>query len=221
MAVVSFCSAKGGAGKTTSSNLLATVIAHQGQKVTLVDADPRGRQVHWWNLAPIPDSLTVVADPTEEIVSTIEKAEAESDLVVIDLPGHADMVVSDAISRSHLVLIPVQPSPQDAREAVEAVQLIRRVERRFRIEVPHVAMLTRVNPAIITREQKVIEEEFAANGVPFLPCSLNERAAFKSIFGFGGTLYDLQESQVSGLEKARQNAERFARAVLSQLHQEA
>jgi Mrp family chromosome partitioning ATPase len=40
MPVISMCSPKGGAGKTTSAVLVATVLADQGESVTIIDADP-------------------------------------------------------------------------------------------------------------------------------------------------------------------------------------
>ena len=40
MPIISLCSPKGGAGKTTTSVLVATVLADQGESVTIIDADP-------------------------------------------------------------------------------------------------------------------------------------------------------------------------------------
>ena len=48
---------------------------------------------------------------------------------------------------------------------------------------------------------------------PTLPASLVDRAAFRSLFSLGGTLHMLDNSDVGGLEAARQNAFAFAQAI--------
>ncbi|WP_399677509.1 AAA family ATPase, partial [Xenophilus sp.] len=45
--VIALLNQKGGAGKTTLSTHLAGAFASQGQRVTLIDADPQGSALDW------------------------------------------------------------------------------------------------------------------------------------------------------------------------------
>ena len=60
MPVISLCSPKGGAGKTTTAALVATVLADQGESVTIIDADPNKAVMRWAtgpaSLRPSPSS---------------------------------------------------------------------------------------------------------------------------------------------------------------------
>ena len=54
MPVISLCSPKGGAGKTTTAALVATVLADQGESVTIIDADPNKAVMRWADSARRP-----------------------------------------------------------------------------------------------------------------------------------------------------------------------
>jgi chromosome partitioning protein len=54
MPVISMCSPKGGAGKTTTATLVATVVADQGESVTIFDADPNKAVMRWATRPGVP-----------------------------------------------------------------------------------------------------------------------------------------------------------------------
>lgn len=218
MTVVSFASPKGGAGKSTSALLLATAVARSGTSVAIIDADPNGAQVDWAQMAGPVENLTVLADSKEDtIIDTVERVAATADLTIVDIAGAAQMLASDVMSRSDLVIIPIQASFLDAKQASRAISMIQLIEKRFRMSIPYALLLTRVSPAITTREQKSIEAQLAEGQVPVLRTALNERAAFKSMFSMGKTIWTLDPKYVSGLEKAQANAEEFTADVLQKL----
>lgn len=126
MPVISFVSPKGGVGKTTSALLLATELAEQGARVTVIDADPNLPIAKWSKLPGVPDNMDVVADVGEAtIVDAIDEARSRSPFVVVDLEGAASSRVTHAVSMSDLVLIPIQASVLDADQAARAIKLIR------------------------------------------------------------------------------------------------
>src|SRR5271156_6539026 len=99
MPVIAVSSPKGGAGKTTTVTVLATVLAERGAPVTVIDADPNKNVVDWAKLPGKPDTLTVVGEVTEDnIVDKIEEESEKSSFVIIDLEGTASLMVSYAIS---------------------------------------------------------------------------------------------------------------------------
>lgn len=216
MAVISFVSSKGGVGKTTSAVVLGGELAAAGRKVALIDADPNRPLQAWSQLRPLPESLRIIVDDSAEtIIDTIEDARADADFVIVDLEGTATDRIGFAVSRSDLVLIPLQSSVLDAAEAAKSVKLIRQMWKVANREIPYRVFFTRVPPAIRERTARDIERQFSGAAVPVLPATLIDRAAYRTLFSLGGTLHELETSDVSGLETAKENAREYAQAVIN------
>src|SRR4051794_31471048 len=130
MPTISFASSKGGAGKSTSAVLLATELAKHGTTVTIIDADPNQPVSRWGKKPNRPEALTVVSGVTEEtLIDAIEDAAARTAFVIVDLEGTASLMVTQAMSRSDLVIIPTKGSALDAMEAIKVIKFIGRQER--------------------------------------------------------------------------------------------
>lgn len=220
MAVISMVSSKGGVGKTTSAVVLGGEFAAAGRKVVLVDADPNRPLEAWARLRELPENIRIVTDDSAEtIIDTIEDARAGADFVIVDLEGTATDRIGFAVARSDLVLIPLQSSVLDAAEAAKSVKLVRQMWRVANREIPYRAFYTRVPPAIRERTARDIERQFSNASIPTLPAAVIDRAAYRALFSLGGTLHDLERSDVSGLESARENARDFAQAVINTLRE--
>lgn len=218
MPVISFSSPKGGAGKTTAATLLATELAERGVAVVVIDADPNKNVLDWANLPGKPASLSVVGDVGEEsIVDAIETAATEAAFVVVDLEGTASLMTSYAISMSDFVVIPMQGSQLDAKQAARQMKLIKAQERIVQREIPFAVLFTRSTPALQPKTQRHIEERFAELGVPVLAVRLYDREAFRAIFSFGGSLATLSDKGVGNLAAAKANARDFAAEVVARL----
>lgn len=218
MPTIVFASPKGGAGKSTSAVLLATELAERGATVTIIDADPNKPVSSWAKRPGKPESLSVVADVTEDsIIDVIEAAATESTFVIVDLEGTASMMVGYAISRADLTIIPTQGSQLDATEAVKAIKLVRRQEKAFKRTIPIAVLFTRTSAAIRPRSLQSIEAELAENEIPMFGTQIHERDAYRAIFSFGGTLSKLDPSQVSNIKAAASNARTFAAEVVTLL----
>jgi chromosome partitioning protein len=125
MPVIAFSSPKGGCGKTTGAVILATVLAERGTSVAVIDADPNRNVVDWAQLPGRPAGLTVTGDVSEEtIVDAIEAAAGRAAFVIIDLEGAANLLVSYAIALADFVVIPMQGSQLDAKQAARQMKLI-------------------------------------------------------------------------------------------------
>lgn len=218
MPTIVFASPKGGVGKSTAAVLLATELAGFGAGVTMIDADPNKPLSHWAKRAGRPENLAVVSEVSEEsIIDTIETAATKTAFVIVDLEGTASMVVSFAMSRADLVIIPVQGSHLDAAEAAKAVKLVCAQEKVFSRKIPYVILFTRTNPAIRTRTFQSIEDQFANNNIPMLRTHLNEREAYRALFAFGGTLAGLDTTQVANVTAAIMNARLYTSEVIKNL----
>jgi chromosome partitioning protein len=123
-------------------------------------------------------------------------------------------MVSRAIARSDLVLIPMQASAVDAAQAARAVGLVREEEQVINRPIPLRVVFTRTSPQIPTRNEKLIMEELRGSGVPLLTTHLNQRTAFQSLFTYKLALDELDPTAVNGLEAAVTNAYRLAGEVI-------
>ncbi len=218
MPVIAFSSPKGGAGKTTAATLLATVLAERGVSVAVIDADPNKNVVDWARLPGKPASLSVIGEVGEEsIVDAIEEAAGRAAFVIVDLEGAANLMVGYAISMADFVVIPVQGSQLDAKQAARQIKLIASQERISGRSIPFAVLLTRVSPAIQPKTQRHIEDRFRELAVPVLKTRLYDREAFRAIFSFGGSVAGLADKGVSNLKAAVRNAEDLSAEIVDEL----
>ena len=218
MPVIAFANPKGGSGKSTSALLLATELATKGASVTIIDADPERWISQWAKLPGRPENVTIISDVTEEsVVDAIDTAERDAAFVIVDLEGTASLLVANTIGMADLVVIPTQGSSMDAKGAAKTIRLIRNSEKLSRRRIAHAVLLTRTGAAVTSRALRNVQEQLKAGGIAMFETAIVERAAFKDLFDFGGTLAGLAATQTSNLEKAIQNAREFAGEVVSKL----
>lgn len=216
--VIASANSKGGAGKTTMVFLLASVLASKGVRVTVIDADPNHPFSLWQKQGGKAENLSFIINDSEEtILDDIENAAKESDFVIVDLEGTANLSVAYAVSRADLVIVPSQRSALDAAEAAKVIALVNRQSKVSGREIPIALLLTRTSPAIRTKGLKRMIESLDVNNVDTFMVEVNEREAFKAVWDHSSTLGQLKSTQVSGLEKARINAEDFAAEVVHKL----
>jgi chromosome partitioning protein len=214
MPVISFANAKGGAGKTTAALLLATELAHQGHRVTLIDADPQRWISQWHEMSGAVRNITIITEVTvASLQCHLREMAATSDYLIIDLAGARDAMVTTAIGLSDHVMIPVQGSAMDAKGAAQILDLLSMMKERAGLAIAHSVVLTRVAPMVTTRSLVAIKGLLAQRGVNVLNTPINERTAFRELFEVGGTLYSLDPAKVSNLDKARDNARALAEEV--------
>ncbi|MGH6806463.1 MAG: ParA family protein, partial [Ensifer adhaerens] len=66
---------------------------------------------------------------------------------------------------------------------------------------------------VTTRALQTIKSLLASRGVSVLDTPIVERVAYREIFDCGGTLQSMDETRVSNLDKARENAAALAKEV--------
>lgn len=215
MPVIVLASSKGGVGKSTIALTLAQVFAQSGADTTLIDADPNSPMTAWQNKTQKPvKHLTLVANVTEEsMVDAIDEATSQSAFVVVDLEGTANLSMSYALGRADLALIPIQGSQLDANEAGKVLKLIERQERHLQRQINRSVIISRA-PFIVPRTAKHIRSLISDLGVNILPAQLHERDAFRAVFSFGGTIYELTDDEVSKPRNAVSNAEDVAKSIV-------
>jgi len=216
--IIAFANPKGGAGKTTAALILASEIASKGANVTIVDADPERWISNWGKLPNRPVNIMIESNVTEEtITDVVDEAALKSSFVIIDLEGTASLMVANAIGLADLVVIPTQGASMDARGAAKTAKLIKTQSRVSRREIPHAVLFTRTSAAVTSRSLKHVRAELQSLNLTILPTPIVERAAYRDIFDYGGTLETLDPRSVSNLDKAISNARHYTKDVLDLL----
>ena len=222
MSVIAFANPKGGTGKTTSALLLAETFASAGARVAILDCDPNRNLISWQEERQRDGRtmpFTVFDGPTEDkLIDAIDELANKFDYVVIDLEGTAAQVVTFALTRADLAVIPLEPNSVEAKHAARAVGLITRTEKVIRGKIPYTLLFNRTNAAFETREEADVRAETTASSINVLPVSLVRRSAYTKIFGETATLQELYDAasgtkDKSQLEKAIANARQYATAV--------
>lgn len=181
MATISIASAKGGCGKTTLSILLGAEMALDGYKVALLDCDLNQHASAFGLKASIPN-LTIIGDVTESnVLASLKKAEATTDIILIDLPGGSSTLSLKALQRSHFVLVPTQASLMDVRDAMKTMAQIDDAEELARSPVARSVIWTRVASGFESKSARHVRESLEVQGNAILTAALMERAAFREI----------------------------------------
>jgi len=137
----------------------------------------------------------------------------------VDLEGTKNLVVSYAIQKSSLVVIPVKGSQLDAELATEQISMVKMQERVAGRAIPYAIVFTQTRPPLSPKTQRFIEAQFAQLGAPIFDTQIVDREAFRAMFSFGGSLAGLTDKGVSGLSAALANAHAFTQELVDRLPQ--
>lgn len=236
MFVVTFANPKGGSGKTTSAMLLAEQIALSGGRVAVLDLDPNANILGWFNARQAEGRSTpfgVHARPqAEDTVALIDSLDGSADYLIIDLEGSKDQIVTYALSRTDLCLIPMDGSPMEARQAAQAVRLIETTGSMIRTRIPYALLFTRTNAAFQTTDERDVRSEMAQNNISTLPVRIAKRAPYTRIFRDNVLLSEIPaiiEAEMDGrsasvidkaikqIASAIENAQDYAQTVIDHL----
>ena len=236
MYVITFANPKGGSGKTTSAMLLAEQVAASGGRVAILDLDPNANIIAWSEARaeegkPVP--FVVHARPEiEETVELIDSLEDDTDYLIIDLEGSKDQIVTYALSRTDLCVIPLDGSPMEARQAANAVRLVQTSAKMFRSDINFTLLFTRTNAAFQTSDERDVRQAMSEGRIPTLPVRIAKRAPYTRIFRDNVLLAELpkivagevegkaastQEKAQKQIVSAIENAQSYAQAVVEVL----
>jgi chromosome partitioning protein len=182
MAVISIASDKGGVSKTSLALLLGAEAALDGYRVTILDSDINQQAAAFGIKGKVPGLSVAGAIDEGNILATLRKAEAESEIVIVDLPGGASALALKAFHRSHFVLIPAQPSMPDVKAAMKTIAQIDDAQELARAPIARAMVWTRIMPgyeSVPVRQVRVAVAE--SSEVPIFKTALMERAAFRDI----------------------------------------
>jgi chromosome partitioning protein len=187
MVTISVASSKGGCGKTTLAILIGTELASDGYRVTLLDCDLNQHSSSFGEKSDL-EGFSVISYVDEgNVLAAMRKAETESDVLLIDLPGGSSTLALKSLQRSNFVLVPCQASLPDVRDAVKTFAQIDDAQDLARTEISRALIWTRVLSGFESRSARHVRESVEGKGLPVFETSLMERAAFRELHLTGKT----------------------------------
>lgn len=220
MPVIVFANPKGGSSKSTSCLVLAQTLASAGARIAVIDADRNAPLVDWRSGKSL-SSVQVIGEVEQgKIVRVIEAERARQQFVFVDLEGSASQLMTRAVSRADMVIIPLQPSGLDARQAARAVDLIQVEEETLGRQVKFRVLITRTGVAIPTKLERKIIGDLKAAGLPVFRQHLHELQAYKAIFDQRCALDELDSKAVQSASRAMLDAQKLADEMIDALAEE-
>lgn len=236
MYTISFANPKGGSGKTTAALLLAEQIAVSGGSVAVVDLDPNANIKAWHDArekdgrkTPFEVHERPAADDTVDLIDVLSR---KVDYLILDLEGSKDQMVTYALSRTDLCIVPMDGSPMEARQAAQAVRLVKTTSQMIRRDIDHVLLFTRTLAAFLSSDERDVKAEMNEHGIPSLAVRLAKRSPYTRMFrdnlmlseirkqvaeeGKGMTV-SAREKSMKQIDGAIQNAAQYAQAVVNVL----
>jgi chromosome partitioning protein len=195
--ITSVLNQKGGVGKTTLAVHIATALAHRGQRVLLVDADPQGSALDWSASRETAPLFPVIGLPKNTLHRDLPSIAADYTAVVIDGPPRVNDLARSAILASDVVLVPVQPSPYDVWAAKDIVDLV--AEASVFKETLKTGFV--INRKIVnTTIGREVIEALASYPVPVLRAQICQRVSFAESAGQGRTVLETDPQSMASRE---------------------
>jgi chromosome partitioning protein len=173
MAVFVFASTKGGPGKTTTAACIAHHFLREGHTVKAIDSDPNQNLVKRLSKSEVP--VEVVEE--EGLLAAIKAAQAEAEIVVVDVAGVLTRGMLYAVAAASVVIIPCSPDRNDVIEAVKTQMIIQQAQEIKGRSIPHAVLLTKVNRRAQVTAETV--DQLTVFKVPMFSVDIPMRTAYQ------------------------------------------
>ncbi len=168
---ISVASSKGGPGKTTLAQLIASTLAAEGITVAALDADPTGGLSRWAGRLYEGPAFTCHHEAEDaRLAHLIHRVAQEAEVVVVDTAGFGNRAATVAMTAADGVLIPMVPGEGDVTEAARTVELVAGVASAARRDIPSRVVLNRIRSSTACRRRGGITAK--AQSQRFRSCGL-------------------------------------------------
>jgi cellulose biosynthesis protein BcsQ len=185
MKLISCCSFKGGAGKTTALMGLCSALATAGKTVALFEADENRPLTRWkensverktWD----PNCEVFLAEELPLLEKAYEEADSRKfDYAVADTKGGSSELNNTIIASSNFLLVPTMLTPLDADEALATYRYIIELLMAEKLVIPTALLRQRVPVGKLTTSQQAVWEMLKA--LPLAELPMYERDAFAAM----------------------------------------
>jgi cellulose biosynthesis protein BcsQ len=185
MKLVTCCSFKGGAGKTTALMGLCSALATQGKTVALFEADENRPLTRWKENALRRDAWdphceVFVADDLPLLEAAYEDADSRKfDYALADTHGGSSELNNTIIASSSFLLVPTMLTPLDVDEALATYRYIIELLMGEKLAIPTAILRQRVPVGRLTTSQSAVSDMLSA--LPLTEQPMHERDAFAAM----------------------------------------
>lgn len=179
MSIITLATTKGGAGKTTTAQMIIGAIHGLGYTIGVIDCDENKTLSRWINnTSKMAIETSVVLDESM-VVKEIQKFQRKYDCVIVDTPGGYCQSTIFAMGCSDLVLIPLQLSHADVVEADKTYRLVKSTARMADKEIKARLVYTDYVPK--TKVAKKVRKAVEDLCLPSMKTRLHHLVAFKDL----------------------------------------
>ncbi|MCW0021369.1 conjugal transfer ATPase VirC1 [Rhizobium sp. BT-226] len=220
MKLVTCCSFKGGAGKTTALMGLCSALVADGKRVALFEADENRPLTRWRENATKRNAWDTaceifIADELPLLEHAYEQAEAENfDYALADTHGGSSELNNTIIASSQLLLVPTMLSPLDADEALATYRYIIELLIGENLAIPAAILRQRVPVGRLTSSQRTVLEMLGE--LPQTDRPMHERDAFAAMKNRGMLHLNIRSAQTN---PAMRLALRNLTTAMEELHE--
>ncbi len=179
MSTITLATTKGGAGKTTTAQMIIGAIHQLGYSIGVVDTDENQTLSRWLNNKSRMAVDTRVVLEESQVVGEIQKLQRKYDCVVVDTPGGYSQSTIFAMGCSDLVLIPLQLSHADVVEAEKTYRLARSTGRMMERKIKARLIYTDYVPK--TKIAKKVRRAVEDLSLPAMKTRLHHLVAYKDL----------------------------------------
>ena len=185
MKLITCCSFKGGAGKTTALMGLCSALTANGKKVALFEADENRPLTRWKENANRHDTWDpfcqiFVAEELPLLEVAYEQAEAGGfDYALADTHGGSSELNNTIIASSNFLLVPTMLTPLDADEALATYRYIIELLIGENLAIPAAILRQRVPVGRLTSSQRAVLD--LLRELPLTESPMHERDAFAAM----------------------------------------
>jgi len=188
--IISITSLKGGVGKSTISQNLATCFANMGYKVAIVDTDTNASSVHWSGLRDeaLPNIMVMGITEPDALRKNVKQLHNDFDIIIIDGTPSISRLVSTIIILGDIVIIPIRPSGLDIWATEKFVEHYEQAKT-LKEDVQAFFLLNEFNPKV--RLNAAIKDALGDLDIETLKSTIKHRIAYEeaTIMGMGAYEY--------------------------------
>ncbi|MEO1494887.1 MAG: AAA family ATPase [Pseudomonadota bacterium] len=213
---------KGGAGKSTTCEMLASALAHQRRRVILYDTDPQGSLVKWQANAAATELTSPFIDVRaalafDALVADIEGVLADDPgaSVIIDTAGAAQDFQDLVAQIAELVIVPTRLNAADGTEAIAVVTRLDDLQAALgkAANVANSVLLFTLTeaPSAWTKEARLFHDHLSA--LPHLKTQVRKLSAFEKMQSRGPLPEIIEGLRKDGEARVRIQAREYMAAL--------
>jgi chromosome partitioning protein len=181
--IITVATMKGGSGKSTMASCLAVHWHLNGQRPTIIDADPQRSIARLAAREKALGGVPVIEDASEVAWKTARRIAEGRGPVIIDTPGFRSDVTLACIAATDFLLVPVKASPFDVDRMLDTLNILINGVSGWR-PIFRCVLTQTTRDSVIAKH---IRAELAEAGFPLLNSEMTNRVGYAEAALWGAT----------------------------------